>query len=203
MAFCVLILSLSPCSISSFDKRQYRAALKGVAFPEDDEKEMRVLTQEEQQRFIAALDGEYYKVMLLTYLYAGMRAGECIPLQWRDIDLSKRTIRVNKKAILNHDFAKHSAKQEIQHFCKTKSSKRTVTITEGLTAILAEHKENMRERAEALGLEWSEDSIIRRKDATYEQQSFPEIYRRVVYHGIPLGQVGRTIEPQGRLPRYP
>ena len=80
-----------------------RNPCKGVAFPEDDEKEMRVLTQEEQQRFIAALDGEYYKVMLLTYLYTGMRAGECIPLQWKDVDLNKRTIRVNKKAILNHD----------------------------------------------------------------------------------------------------
>ena len=60
---------------------------------------MRVLDKEEQQRFIAALDGEYYRAMLLTYLYTGMRAGEVIPLLWSDIDLEKRSIRVNKKAI--------------------------------------------------------------------------------------------------------
>ena len=118
-----------------------RNPCKGVAFPKDDKGDMRVLTQEEQQRFIAALDGEYYKVMLLTYLYTGMRMGECIPLQWKDIDLSKRTIRVNKKAIVRHDYATHSAKQEVQDFCKTKSSKRTVAITAGLTAILSEYKE--------------------------------------------------------------
>lgn len=161
-----------------------RNPCKGVAFPEEDKEDMRVLTQEEQQRFIEALDGEYYRVMLLTYLYTGMRAGECIPLQWKDVDLSKRTIRVNKKAILHHDFSKHSAKQEVQDFCKTKSSKRTVAITAGLAAILAEHKEEMKKRVAALGLEWSEDSLVfwntRNKIVQYGnlKESLNKIYRK-------------------------
>ena len=157
---------------------------KGVAFPKDDRKDVWALTKEEQQRFIAALDGEYYRTMLLTYLYTGMRAGECIPLQWKDVDLSKRTIRVNKKAILHHDFSKHSAKHELQDFCKTKSSKRTVAITAGLAAILAEHKEEMKKRAAALGLEWSEDSLVfwntRNKVVQYGnlKESLNKIYRK-------------------------
>lgn len=161
-----------------------RNPCKGVAFPAEDKEDMRVLTQEEQQRFIEALDGEYYRVMLLTYLYTGMRAGECIPLQWKDVDLSKRTIRVNKKAILHHDFSKHSAKQEVQDFCKTKSSKRTVAITAGLATILAEHKEEMKKRAAALGLEWSEDSLVfwntRNKIVQYGnlKESLNKIYRK-------------------------
>ena len=161
-----------------------RNPCKGVAFPAEDKEDMRVLTQEEQQRFIEALDGEYYRVMLLTYLYTGMRAGECIPLQWKDVDLSKRTIRVNKKAILHHDFSKHSAKQEVQDFCKTKSSKRTVAITAGLATILAEHKEEMKKRVEALGLEWSEDSLVfwntRNKIVQYGnlKESLNKIYRK-------------------------
>ena len=161
-----------------------RNPCKGVAFPAEDKEDMRVLNQEEQQRFIAALDGEYYRVMLLTYLYTGMRAGECIPLQWKDVDLRKRTIRVNKKAILYHDFSKHSAKQEVQDFCKTKSSKRTVAITAGLAAILAEHKEEMKKRVAALGLEWSEDSLVfwntRNKIVQYGnlKESLNKIYRK-------------------------
>lgn len=161
-----------------------RNPCKGMAFPAEDKEDMRVLTQEEQQRFIEALDGEYYRVMLLTYLYTGMRAGECIPLQWKDVDLSKRTIRVNKKAILHHDFSKHSAKQEVQDFCKTKSSKRTVAITTGLAAILAEHKEEMKKRVAALGLEWSEDSLVfwntRNKIVQYGnlKESLNKIYRK-------------------------
>lgn len=157
---------------------------KGVAYPKDDRKDVWALTKEEQQRFIAALDGEYYRTMLLTYLYTGMRAGEGIPLQWKDIDLNKRTIRVNKKAILHHDYATHSGKQEIQNFCKTESSKRTIVITAGLVAILAEHKEEMKKRAAALGLEWSEDSLVfwntRNKIVQYGnlKESLNKIYRK-------------------------
>lgn len=137
-----------------------RNPCKGVAFPEDDKGDMRVLSSEEQQRFIAALDGEYYRVMFLTYLYTGMRVGEGIPLLWSDIDLEKRTIRVNKKAITAHNFKEHSAKQEVQNFCKTKSSKRTVVITAGLAEILRKHKENMKERFDNLGETWSEDGLV-------------------------------------------
>ena len=157
---------------------------KGVAYPKDDRKDVWALTKQEQQRFIAALDGEYYRTMLLTYLYTGMRAGEGIPLQWKDIDLNKRTIRVNKKAILHHDYATHSGKQEIQNFCKTESSKRTIVITAGLVAILAEHKEEMKKRVAALGLEWSEDSLVfwntRNKIVQYGnlKESLNKIYRK-------------------------
>ena len=137
-----------------------RNPCKGVAFPEDDKEEMRVLDKEEQQRFIAALDGEYYRVMLLTYLYTGMRAGEVIPLLWSDIDLEKRSIWVNKKAVTTQNLKEHTTKQEVQNFCKTKSSKRTVVITAGLVEILRKHKESMKERFEALGEEWSEDGLV-------------------------------------------
>lgn len=171
---------------------------KGVAYPKDDRKDVWALAKEEQQRFIAALDGEYYRTMLLTYLYTGMRAGECIPLQWKDIDLSKRAIRINKKAILHHDYATHSGKQEIQDFCKTKSSKRTVVITAGLAAILAEHKEEMKRRAAALGLEWSEDSLVfwntRNKIVQYGnlKESLNKIYRKAGIEGATMHTLRHT-----------
>lgn len=137
-----------------------RNPCKGVTFPKDDKRDMRVLTKEEQKRFIMALDGEYYRAMFLTYLYTGMRIGEGIPLQWKDIDLGKRTLKVNKKAIVAHDYNKHEAVQVVQDFCKTKSSKRTIAITAGLVAVLREHKETMMKLAEDTGEEWSEESLV-------------------------------------------
>lgn len=137
-----------------------RNPCKGVTFPEDDKQDMRVLSKEEQQRFIAALDGEYYRPMLLTYLYAGLRMGEGIPLTWQDIDLERRTIRVNKKAIVCHDYNNHEARQVIQDFCKTKSSKRKVVITAGLAEVLKAHRENMIKRAEKIGKTWSESDLV-------------------------------------------
>ena len=137
-----------------------RNPCKGVYFPEDDKKEMRVLSKEEQEQFISALEGEYYKPMFLTYLYTGMRMGEAIPLTWEDINFEAREIRVNKKAIICHNYEKHEAKTEIQDFCKTKSSKRTITITTGLVRVLSEHKQNLKAQAEELGQEWSESGLV-------------------------------------------
>ena len=137
-----------------------RNPCKGVAFPKDDTETMRVLTREEQQRFIKQLDGEYYRVMLLMYLYSGLRLGEGIPLRWEDIDLKNRTIRVNKKAIVCHDYATHSAPQVIQDFCKTKSSRREVVISKGLFEVLDAHKEAMMKQTEKLGEEWDESNLV-------------------------------------------
>lgn len=170
----------------------------GITFPKEDKREMKVLTQDEQVRLIAALDREYYRPMLLTYLYAGLRMGEGIPLLWSDIDLDRRTIRVNKKAIVRHDFATHTAKQEIQNFCKTKSSKRTVVITPGLVAILAEHKENMKRRAIDCGERWSEDSLVfknTRGNTVYArnlQESLYKVYARAGIEGATMHTLRHT-----------
>lgn len=175
-----------------------RNPCKGVTFPKDDKGEMRVLTQEEQKTFIAKLDGEYYRAMFLTYLYSGMRMGEAIPLLWTDIDLEKRTIRINKKAIVCHDYKTHSARQEIQNFCKTKSSKRTVVITTGLAAILAEHKGVMQDRAERLGEAWSEDSLVfknTRGKMPYSrnvQESLYKVYRKAGIEGATMHTLRHT-----------
>lgn len=98
--------------------------------------------------------------MILTYLYSGMRMGEGVPLLWSDVDLEKRTIRINKKAIVTHTYEKHEAKQEVQPFCKTKSSTRTIVITNGLVKILTEHKATMQALAEKMGEEWTEDRLV-------------------------------------------
>ena len=147
-----------------------RNPCKGVAFPEDDTETMRVLTQEEQKRFINALAGEYYRPMLLMYLYSGLRLGEGIPLTWEDIDLNKRTIRVNKKAIVRHDYNSHTAKLEVQDFCKTKSSKRRVVITTGLVQILRAHKTAMMNQARQEGRTWSNSDL-----------AFPNTKGKMVY----------------------
>lgn len=137
-----------------------RNPCKGVAFPKDDKEEVWALSKEEQQRFIEALDGEFYEPMLLTYLYTGLRMGEGIPLTWRDIDLQGRTVDVNKKAIVIHDYAKHQAPQVVQDYCKTKSSKRKIVITTGLVKTLTKYKEEMMLRAKEFGATWSEDSLV-------------------------------------------
>ena len=175
-----------------------RNPCKGVTFPEDDTEEMRVLTKEEQQRFIEQLEGEYYRPMLLMYLYSGLRMGEGIPLTWEDIDLEEQTIRVNKKAIVCHDYASHSAPQVVQDFCKTKSSKRIVEITPGLVGVLKVHKAEMMKRAEQLGEEWSESNLVflnTRGNMVYSrnlQESLYKIFAKAKIEGATMHTLRHT-----------
>lgn len=54
----------------------------------------RALTSEEQQWIIDTPHRAQRSAMIM--MYAGVRRGELIPLTWNDIDLKKKTIRVNK-----------------------------------------------------------------------------------------------------------
>ena len=178
-----------------------RNPCKGVTFPKEDVDDMRVLTKEEQKALIDNLEGEYYRPMILTYLYTGLRMGEAIPLRWSDIDLVKRTIRVNKKAIVEHNFHNkegEKAVQVVQNFCKTKSSKRTVMFTAGLAVMLAEHKEAMKKRAEDMGEDWSEENLVflnSRGNMVYSrnlQEVLYRIYKKAGINGATMHTLRHT-----------
>ena len=135
----------------------------GVAFPAEEDKDMRVFTKQEQAQFIQHLEGEYYRPLFLTYLMTGMRLGEAPALRWYDIDLEKQTISVNKKVILKYDRNAEKGKRATQieeDSCKTKSSRRTIMITAGLVNILAEHKKEQQALAEKEGQQWDENWLV-------------------------------------------
>lgn len=61
-------------------------------------REMRVLTPQEQNRLVAVLEGSTDKrsVGVLLSLYTGMRLGEVCALRWKRIDLDSQTIHVQE-----------------------------------------------------------------------------------------------------------
>lgn len=62
------------------------------------EKEMRVLTQSEQNALIAVLtdDMDLYKFGVLLSLYTGIRIGELCALQWEDFNITRTTMKIRK-----------------------------------------------------------------------------------------------------------
>lgn len=62
------------------------------------EKEMRVLTQSEQDALIAVLidDMDLYKFGVFLSLYTGIRVGELCALQWEDFDIAQTTLKIRK-----------------------------------------------------------------------------------------------------------
>ncbi len=67
-----------------------------IAYPREQKREARVLSPEEQRRFVEYLrtDTDTCKFGVLLALYTGLRIGELCALRWGNISLRDRTLRV-------------------------------------------------------------------------------------------------------------
>ena len=68
-----------------------------INYPKPGKKEMRVLSREEQARFVSYLldDMDTCKFGVLLTLFTGVRIGELCALQWGNISLKEQTIRID------------------------------------------------------------------------------------------------------------
>lgn len=72
--------------------------LEGVEYlKEDDSKKIRALTEEEASTLLTEANG-WFRPVLLTALYTGLREGELITLEWDDVDFKDGIIKVRRKA---------------------------------------------------------------------------------------------------------
>ena len=65
--------------------------------PLEEQKQMH-LTAEELPKFLELFTTEYsaFNTIILTLLHTGMRSGECLGLQWEDIDFESKTIQIRR-----------------------------------------------------------------------------------------------------------
>ena len=78
------------------------------------------------------------KKAAMIMMYSGLRRGELIPLTWNDIDLKKKTIRVNKSVEL------FNGKPELKSGAKSVAGARTINIPKKLVDYLkAQPRDNL------------------------------------------------------------
>ncbi len=77
--------------------------------------------------------------------FTGMRKGEALALNWSDIDLSQKTLLINKTVVTVTDG------EIVSDEPKTKASNRVLTLDEGTVSVLAEWKLQQHELYEQLG----------------------------------------------------
>lgn len=106
---------------------------KSVIIPKNSPvNERRALTEEEQQWIIDTPHRAQLPAMIM--MFAGLRRGEVIPLEWSDIDLKKGLISVNKSV----EFTEN--KGDIKRGGKTVNAKRKVPIPPILIEYLSKIK---------------------------------------------------------------
>ena len=105
----------------------------GCKLPPLRDKEMRILTKEEVQRFLIQAKAEGMYEMFLLELTTGMRRGELLALKWSDLDLKTGRLRINKQVY------SVNGKLEINE-PKTKAAVRTILLPSAMVELLAEYK---------------------------------------------------------------
>ena len=107
----------------------------GCRLPPKKAKEMQVLTQDEIRRFLIQAHEEGYYEFFLLELTTGMRRGEILGLQWKDVNFATGELHIKRQVV------KKGAQTQITK-PKTKSSIRTILLPPGMVEILAELKKN-------------------------------------------------------------
>lgn len=107
-----------------------------IVYPKTHKKEMRVLSKDEQTRFVQFLlnDMDYCKFGVLLSLLTGMRIGEICALKKGDINLQSKTIRISAtmQRLKNLDNNSNSKTKVHIGSPKTETSSRIIPLTDSM-----------------------------------------------------------------------
>ena len=113
------------------DGRIARNPVRGVKLPSENARPMRFLDPDELAR-LAEAHPPFYRPLVLTAGYVGLRWGELAGLALDRVDLLRRTIRIDRQLVEVGGVVSFGPP-------KTRAGIRTVTMPRALVEILAEH----------------------------------------------------------------
>jgi len=138
-----------------------RNVCKSTTLPKQEKREMRVLSVEEQNRFMDALSANKMGIAFKLFLASGMRRGELLGLNWKNVDLKEGVIRVTRslsRTKVNFDNESKENKTAILiQKPKTKKGERTIPLFSSIISDLKEHKAAEKEKFINLG--WDDIKI--------------------------------------------
>ena len=129
-----------------------------------DEKK-KYMSEDELKRFLPLFDDySSFNTIIKLLLYTGMRSGECLGLQWSDIDFKNNTISIN------HTLSDVGG----NHFLttpKTKNSKRYISMNHTVASMLKEHKLHQMELQVALSSFPHPEMVFTSANGNYKDRS--------------------------------
>lgn len=123
----VRIILLDMFDKAMIDNFVIKNPCKGIKLKRDDEKDIRVLTREEQSIFFDCCRGTFYDNLFTVTVCTGLRQGEVCALTWDDIDFDNKVIHVTK-TLLYQRLESDTKKEFHIDPPKTKASLRDVPI---------------------------------------------------------------------------
>lgn len=121
---------------------------------DDDEDEGRALTRDEVASLREHVAGTFYEALYALALALGLRRGELLGLRWRDVDLDKKELRVRQQVRRLDKIIQVTAK------LKTKNSRRTLPLSDGLVTILMAHQARVQTMRDKAGAAWIDHDFV-------------------------------------------
>lgn len=125
-------------------------------------REIKVLTHEEEKRFIEALEGERLRAAFIIAISTGVRLGELLALTWDNVDFKNGTIAIKKsiRRVKTFDENSQNKTQIVFQEPKTKSGKRTLPIPQFALKELQEHKKRQLEEKLQAGPLYKDNNLV-------------------------------------------
>ena len=131
-----------------------------TVLPRLTRKDIRVLTLEEQQRFISEISGDRLEAAFVLTLATGLRIGELLALKWSDIENGILKVRRSLGRVRTFEESGTKTKIIFQE-TKTKKGMRTIPIVDNVQSLLRLHKHRQaEERMEFAGIYDNQDLIF-------------------------------------------
>ena len=160
--------------------------IEGVRLPKNVQREMRVLSREEQDRLIKAARQapEPAAFGIIFDLFTGLRLGELCGLRWKNVDMEQGLFRVceTRNRLPNHDDSiVASTTVETVSSTKTDHSRRTVYLLDELFQDLKYYKEIQDSiAAEYPGYNREGYVFCQENGQPYEPRTYQDLFKRCV-----------------------
>ena len=139
----------------------------GCKLPPKKVKEMQVLTHEEMQRFLIQAKHDGVFEMYVLVLSTGLRRGELVGLQWKDLNVQTGELRIERQVAR----VKGELKTSIP---KTKSSIRTIVLPPSIVKILENYRPSTNES------KWMFPSPVKSEDSPRDPTNIYKKMQRVL-----------------------
>jgi len=154
----------------------------GVKLPVMKRKDIRVLSPEEQARFIEVTKNTSKGELFILCLGTGLRIGELMALTWSDVDFEAELLRVNKTQIEIKDMDDPEARYCISvNTPKSKASIRTIPLLPSLITMLKNLKESQEVHKQKLGTGYSDKNLV---FCAYNGNPVYSDYMRKILNGV-------------------
>lgn len=139
----------------------YRNAADATKRPKLSQKEIKIFTVEEQNKFMSLLKDEYLGAAFLMDLSTGMRLGELLALKWKNVDLEQGIVWVRESVarVRTHDPNDVKTKLITQP-PKTKSGYRDIPLHDIIIDLLKAHKEKQEAKIHEADSDFTNNGLV-------------------------------------------